>query len=192
MMGDKEELVRGREASDDDAVTTSYQTEELRGYLLKKTRNGKWQKRWFETNGCFLTYYKKQGQKLLAALNLPQVGEIVTLPEDTEDGPGLFSIELNERIYTIKAKNQDEAKLWVEALVWRQQGGLVTQGMHPPSQFSRSFHDIDDLSHLDVPMNDEDALDTPIPTVLPPSTTTLDTTNEAAPRTGCAPCCVIQ
>ncbi len=28
------------------------------GYLLKKTRNGKWQKRWFETNGCFLTYYK--------------------------------------------------------------------------------------------------------------------------------------
>ncbi|KAG9407558.1 hypothetical protein AC1031_002272 [Aphanomyces cochlioides] len=147
------------------------------GYLLKKTRNGKWQKRWFETNGCFLTYYKKQGQKLLAALNLPQVGEIVTLPEDTEDGPGLFSIELNERIYTIKAKNQDEAKLWVEALVWRQQGGLVTQ---------------DDLSHLDVPMIDEDALDTPIPTVLPPSTTTLDTTNEAAPRTGCAPCCVIQ
>lgn len=28
------------------------------GYLFKKTRDGKWQKRWFETNGCFLTYYK--------------------------------------------------------------------------------------------------------------------------------------
>ncbi len=32
--------------------------EEIRGYLFKKTRDGKWQKRWFETNGCFLTYYK--------------------------------------------------------------------------------------------------------------------------------------
>ena len=33
--------------------------------------------RWFETNGCFLTYYKsKKMEKLLAALNLPQVGEI--------------------------------------------------------------------------------------------------------------------
>jgi hypothetical protein len=28
------------------------------GYLMKKTKNDKWQKRWFETNGCFLTYYK--------------------------------------------------------------------------------------------------------------------------------------
>jgi len=27
-------------------------------YLQKKTRGGRWQKRWFETNGCFLTYYK--------------------------------------------------------------------------------------------------------------------------------------
>jgi len=31
--------------------------------------------RWFETNGCFLTYYKSRKMtKLLAALNLPQVG----------------------------------------------------------------------------------------------------------------------
>lgn len=29
-----------------------------RRYLQKKTRDGRWQKRWFETNGCFLTYYK--------------------------------------------------------------------------------------------------------------------------------------
>ncbi|ETV78563.1 hypothetical protein H257_08068 [Aphanomyces astaci] len=123
----KTPLVGGQDPSDDAPMVTSYQTEELRGYLLKKTRNGKWQKRWFETNGCFLTYYKKQGQKLLAALNLPQVGEIVTLPEDTDDGPGLFSIELNERIYTIKAKHQEEAALWVEALVWRQKGGVVAQ-----------------------------------------------------------------
>ena len=67
----------------------------ISGYLLKLTRDGKWQRRyahapslmsapvasgfshhpdrWFETNGCFLTYYKsKKMTKLLAALNLPQ------------------------------------------------------------------------------------------------------------------------
>ncbi|CAH0493023.1 unnamed protein product [Peronospora farinosa] len=107
--------------------TANFRIEEIRGYLFKKTREGKWQKRWFETNGCFLTYYKKQGQKLLAALNLPQVGAITLLQEDNADGPGLFTIELNERVYTIKARSHDEAQFWVDALLWRQAGGLVTQ-----------------------------------------------------------------
>ena len=30
----------------------------LSGYLYKKTRDGRWQRRWFETNGTYLTYYK--------------------------------------------------------------------------------------------------------------------------------------
>ncbi len=30
----------------------------LSGYLYKKTRDGRWQRRWFETNGFYLTYYK--------------------------------------------------------------------------------------------------------------------------------------
>ncbi|KAG6623021.1 PH domain-like protein [Phytophthora cinnamomi] len=107
--------------------TANFRAEEIRGYLFKKTREGKWQKRWFETNGCFLTYYKKQGQKLLAALNLPQVGAITLLQEDHVDGPGLFTIELNERVYTIKARSHDEAAFWVDALLWRQAGGVVTQ-----------------------------------------------------------------
>ncbi|KAG7385783.1 hypothetical protein PHYBOEH_008896 [Phytophthora boehmeriae] len=107
--------------------TSDFRLEEIRGYLFKKTREGKWQKRWFETNGCFLTYYKKQGQKLLAALNLPQVGAITLLQESHVDGPGLFTIELNERVYTIKARSHDEAAFWVDALLWRQAGGVVTQ-----------------------------------------------------------------
>ncbi|RLN44238.1 hypothetical protein BBJ29_007803 [Phytophthora kernoviae] len=107
--------------------TADFRLEEIRGYLFKKTREGKWQKRWFETNGCFLTYYKKQGQKLLAALNLPQVGAITLLQENHVDGPGLFTIELNERVYTIKARSHDEAAFWVDALLWRQAGGVVTQ-----------------------------------------------------------------
>ena len=67
--------------------------------------------RWFETNGCFLTYYKsKKMEKLLAALNLPQVGEI-----KVEDD-SVFSIELNERVYKLKAANEQEAQKWVETL----------------------------------------------------------------------------
>jgi hypothetical protein len=84
---------------------------------------------------------QKQGQKLLAALNLPQVGSITLLPEDASgklcapatacapssandrslsvcvaavEGPGLFTIELNERVYTIKARSHDEAAFWVD------------------------------------------------------------------------------
>ena len=59
----------------------------LSGYLYKKTRDGRWQKRWFETSGVYLTYYKsKKMEKLLAALSLPQVGgiRIISADEDPE------------------------------------------------------------------------------------------------------------
>ncbi|TFJ81173.1 hypothetical protein NSK_007515 [Nannochloropsis salina CCMP1776] len=98
------------------------------GYLHKKTRDGRWQKRWFETNGCFLTYYKsKKMTKLLAALDLVQVGTIklteVPEPGDEEDLGSLFSIELNERVYTLKAGNDVEAAKWVEVLNQLKVGG---------------------------------------------------------------------
>lgn len=49
----------------------------LSGYLLKQSQDGEWQKRYFETNGVFFTYYKsKKRKKLLAALNLSTVGAI--------------------------------------------------------------------------------------------------------------------
>ena len=89
------------------------------GYLYKKTRDGRWQKRWFETNGVYLTYYKsRKMEKLLAALSLPQVGEVKLLPanEDSEHLEGLFTIELNTRIYTLRAKSNDEAEAWVNML----------------------------------------------------------------------------
>eukprot|EP00619_Florenciella_sp_RCC1007_P006749 CAMPEP_0205918870 /NCGR_PEP_ID=MMETSP1325-20131115/10068_1 /ASSEMBLY_ACC=CAM_ASM_000708 /TAXON_ID=236786 /ORGANISM="Florenciella sp., Strain RCC1007" /LENGTH=161 /DNA_ID=CAMNT_0053286435 /DNA_START=120 /DNA_END=608 /DNA_ORIENTATION=+ len=93
----------------------------VHGYLYKKTRDGRWQKRWFETNGCFLTYYKnKKMTKLLAALNLPQVGEIKMLPPDHEDDidhvGSLFSVELNDRQYMLKAAKKEDAEMWVEKL----------------------------------------------------------------------------
>lgn len=48
-------------------------------------------------------------EKLLAALNLPQVGEIRLVDPDDEsyeeenDG-SLFTIELNDRVYTMKVR----------------------------------------------------------------------------------------
>ncbi|GMF48070.1 unnamed protein product [Phytophthora fragariaefolia] len=117
--------------------TANFRTEEIRDALCRArlTRS---------------RVLQKQGQKLLAALNLPQVGAIHLLPEDhvgtswsffyvqlqhqvtdagadDTDGPGLFTIELNERVYTIKARSHDEAAFWVDALLWRQAGGVVTQ-----------------------------------------------------------------
>ena len=89
------------------------------GYLYKKTRDGRWQKRWFETNGVYLTYYKtKKMEKLLAALSLPQVGEIKLLPadQDPERLEGLFTIELNTRVYILRAKSSQEAASWVNML----------------------------------------------------------------------------
>lgn len=104
----------------------------LSGYLYKKTRDNRWQKRWFETNGVYLTYYKsRKMEKLLAALSLPQVGDIRIVPpeEDPEHQVGLFTLELNTRIYTLRSKSQEEALLWVTTL-----NRLRTEGINASQQ----------------------------------------------------------
>lgn len=91
----------------------------LSGYLYKKTKDGRWQKRWFESNGSFLAYYKsKKKEKLLAALSLPQTGEIRLVNNDSGNASqaGLFSIELNSRVYILQAKTDEEGQLWVKTL----------------------------------------------------------------------------
>lgn len=100
----------------------------LNGYLNKKTRDGRWQKRWFETNGVYLTYYKsKKMDKLLAALSLPQVGAITQIPKekDPEGQVGLFALELNSRMYTLRAKDDEEAAKWVHVLETLRQQGIA-------------------------------------------------------------------
>ena len=57
--------------------STSDSPDHIAGYLLKKSKHGEWQKRYFETNSTFLTYYKsKKMTKLLAALSMASVGDI--------------------------------------------------------------------------------------------------------------------
>mmetsp|Transcript_10164 Transcript_10164/g.9105 ORF Transcript_10164/g.9105 Transcript_10164/m.9105 type:complete len:201 (-) Transcript_10164:24-626(-) len=109
----------------------------ISGYLYKKTRDGRWQRRWFETNGFYLTYYKsKKMDKLLAALSLTQVGEITLLSptamiqdsSNTNINEGLFTIELNNRIYTLRAKDNQEAEKWVNILSkLRDQGAALAR-----------------------------------------------------------------
>mmetsp|Transcript_12418 Transcript_12418/g.18804 ORF Transcript_12418/g.18804 Transcript_12418/m.18804 type:complete len:166 (+) Transcript_12418:107-604(+) len=117
----------------------------LSGYLYKKTRDGRWQRRWFETNGVYLTYYKsRKMEKLLAALSLPQVGDIRLIPpsEDPEKKEGLFALELNTRVYTLRAKSESEAQLWVNTLRQiRQQGIAATASSDSPSSTKNSATD---------------------------------------------------
>jgi hypothetical protein len=67
-------------------------------------------------------------EKLLAALSLPQVGAISTIPisEDSEGKGGLFSLALNNRKYTLRAKTDEEALQWVNTLTEIQQKAMVS------------------------------------------------------------------
>lgn len=105
------------------------------GYLQKKTKQGKWQKRWFETNGIFLTYYKNNKmKKLLAAVKLPEVGEISLIEPDADNDdtaePGLFSIQLNSREYILKARDHKDAESWVNILTKLKESESKENRMH--------------------------------------------------------------
>lgn len=73
-------------------------------------------------------------EKLLAALSLPQVGDIRLIPasEDPEKKEGLFALELNTRVYTLRAKSEAEAILWVNTLTQIRQQGLNAAAQSKP------------------------------------------------------------
>jgi hypothetical protein len=82
------------------------------GYLQKQTRNGVWQKRFFETDGENLMYYKSSKRsKLLASLDLAKVGVI---QEDNGDVSGrTFTIQVAGRPYFLRAEDRSTCKDWV-------------------------------------------------------------------------------
>lgn len=87
----------------------------LAGYLYKRSTNGDWQRRYFEINGSYLTYYKSQKMtKLLAALSIPQVGAIKMIGE-TDEGAE-FRIDIKDRQYLLRAASYSEAQTWVSTL----------------------------------------------------------------------------
>ncbi|KAF1329371.1 hypothetical protein FI667_g5933, partial [Globisporangium splendens] len=128
----------------------------------------------------------RTGQKLLAALNLPQVGAIALLGEDSSDGPGLFTIELNERVYTIKARSHEEAAFWVDALLWRQAGGVVTQ--KSPAEMNKVNTITSEEEPMAEPRKSSGAKSAPIN----PDDEALLSEQEQIKGGACGPCCIIQ
>jgi hypothetical protein len=62
------------DSEEDDAMLDATDAVLIAGYLQKLGRNGKWQTRWFETDGECLSYYKSSKRnKLLATLDLAKV-----------------------------------------------------------------------------------------------------------------------
>lgn len=85
------------------------------GYLQKLNRNGKWQTRWFESDGECLTYFKSSKRvKLLASLDLAKVGSIAVNNED-ESGC-CFTINIAKRPYHLRADSKTAMKDWVITL----------------------------------------------------------------------------
>eukprot|EP00639_Heterosigma_akashiwo_P006599 CAMPEP_0194564426 /NCGR_PEP_ID=MMETSP0292-20121207/4089_1 /TAXON_ID=39354 /ORGANISM="Heterosigma akashiwo, Strain CCMP2393" /LENGTH=159 /DNA_ID=CAMNT_0039413559 /DNA_START=38 /DNA_END=517 /DNA_ORIENTATION=- len=107
-----------KEAPPTDADDSYY----LSGYLDKRKKDGEWQKRFFETNGPFITYYKsKRKTKLLAAVRLTDASEITVLDKvpteiDPEGIGNIFCLILHGRSYHIRANDRAEACKWVEVL----------------------------------------------------------------------------
>jgi len=92
----------------------------MSGYLLKKSQAGDWQRRWFETNGLFLLYYNNEKMtKLLAALSIPEVGEIVYAGE-VEDAKGrgfVFQMEIKSRQLQLRTATREECDQWISVLI---------------------------------------------------------------------------
>ncbi|KAF0697445.1 Aste57867_11868 [Aphanomyces stellatus] len=97
---------------------------ELKGYLLKKSRQGRYQKRWFEATSHYLTYYKNaDSEKLLACIDLWRSGNIqlgVPTGVAADLTPADFFLKIGDQDYLLRAADQDEAIRWVHGLKTRQ------------------------------------------------------------------------
>ena len=80
-------------------------------------------------------------EKLLAALSLPQVGDIRLIPpvEDPEKKEGLFALELNTRIYTLRARSDAEAAVWVNTLTKIRQNGIANSPAQSSNPMVKPF-----------------------------------------------------
>lgn len=82
------------------------------GYLRKLGRNGQWQKRWFETDGMHLAYFKsRKRSKMLANLDLCHVGAIQI--DKTDSSGCTFTIQVAKRPYFLCAASEPLCKHWV-------------------------------------------------------------------------------
>lgn len=111
---------------------------QMAGYLYKKSSAGEWQRRYFETNGNYLTYYKSHKMtKLLAAVAMPQVG-IIKMVGSVNDAKGsghIFQLDLRDRQYLLRATSQEEAQQWVDYLLMLRDGSFGPAGPSNPMNY---------------------------------------------------------
>lgn len=154
--------VEGKIEAEDDDLYQGQVKPLIYGYLHKLSRSGKWQLRFFETDGESLSYFKSEKRvKLLATLDLFKVrkpignflglhcvakdmlcGKVGTITMSAEDPTGCtFSIQVADRPYSLRAESKSTCKDWVITLnrikeARMQVGGvkLVTPKFHvqPP------------------------------------------------------------
>jgi len=125
-------------ADEDDDLYEGQVRPLIYGSLHKLSRSGKWQKRFFETDGESLSYFKSEKRvKLLATLDLFKVG-VITISDDDPTGR-TFTIQVADRPYSLRAESKATCKDWVITLnrikeARMQVGGvkLVTPKFHPP------------------------------------------------------------
>eukprot|EP00934_Nitzschia_sp_Nitz4_P005100 Nitzschia sp. Nitz4//scaffold162_size51285//29119//30454//NITZ4_006970-RA/size51285-augustus-gene-0.31-mRNA-1//-1//CDS//3329537976//5090//frame0 len=136
---------RHKSKTSDDGDEEFLESALIYGYLQKLGRNGKWQTRWFETDGESLTYYKSSKRaKLLATLDLAKVGSIqINRTDDTETS---FTIHISERRYHLRADSRATCKDWVITLnrvreARMQQGNvkLALPSQQPPDLLDHDY-----------------------------------------------------
>ncbi|RYH16688.1 hypothetical protein EON65_29650 [archaeon] len=127
-------MTRSDEDNLNQRFSTRVENNQILGYLHKKSSGGEWQKRFFETSGGYLTYYKTHHMtKLLAAIAVPQVGAIrrVGPVEDQRSAGVVFSIDLKDRTYMLRASTEEEAQTWIEFLTDLRDGHLNSRTSNP-------------------------------------------------------------
>eukprot|EP00978_Attheya_sp_CCMP212_P008509 scaffold19970_cov55-Attheya_sp.AAC.1 len=113
------------------------------GFLNKLGRNGVWQRRFFETDGECLTYYKSNKRtKVLATLDLCKVGEIAVNEDDITGR--VFTIQVLDRPYYLRAENKAICKDWVISLNRVKEARMEVGGFKlvpPEFEHSDSMHE---------------------------------------------------
>ncbi|GMI46980.1 hypothetical protein TrCOL_g11109 [Triparma columacea] len=177
---------------------------DLHGYLKKKSRHDRWQKRWFEANDHYLTYYKSpQSEKLLACIDLYQTGTIQLATEDdnstNDDTYAEFSLELGDRFYIIKAETRGDAKRWVQGLNERKKPKSAPKAKDDSPKKSRnegrftSFMSSPEGASTNAPINDaieavreqEEAQSSPVSTPTKSAMTKGDGSIKGSDPKGC-------
>jgi len=99
-----------------------------KGFLLKKSKDGKWKRRFCETNGNFLNVYTSESlEELLSMIDLSLVSEVATTPfskvpqqggRPSSDG---YNIRLDfydnaAKSLILKSNSLEDAVEWVDVL----------------------------------------------------------------------------